>query len=385
MKQTDSLLPFLTESKKKALACKRDLEKIIGPFSFKNQRFNLALFGSILVAWFLLGTLLSSGAPKYKDPSASFARVQVIDSIAQEKTTYYKLQGSLEALNKVTLRAETPGLVKSISAEKGDELLLGESILNLSFESRLGRLREAQVLVDQRHLEYKNAQQLQSSKFRSKTAVAEAKSKMEAAQAALEQTQSDIEDTKVRAPFKGRVDTRYVQLGDYVKAGDALVDFVSLDPILAVVNISEKDIKRIKLGAHSTIDCQGQCTTGEVTFISKIADPNTRTYRVEITLDNSNGELLDGITTSIMIPVDTSMAHLFSPAALAMADDGIPGIKTVDEHNKVLFHPIDILNHDETGMWVKGLPGEARIITVGQYYVQTGDTVEPVLEQPPKE
>ncbi len=372
MKQTDFLQPFLKESKK-------TLQRYVGPLSFDNQRFNLFLVGVVLFLWFILGTIFSNTVPPAKNNENKLVRVQVINSKAQEKTTYYTLQGSLEALNKVTLKAETAGIVKSIPAEKGETLLKGQDILNLSFASRLSTLREAKAVVEQRLLDYNNAKKLQSNKFKSKTAVAEAKSQLESAQAALEQIQTDIEFTKVRAPFDGRVDTRYVQLGDYVKTGDKLLDYVSLDPLLAVVFVSEKDIHRIQLGSQTKIHCSDNCLAGEVTFVSAIADSNTRTYRVEITINNTDAMLSDGLTASIQIPVDTSKAHLFSPAAIAMDHDGKPGIKTVDQDNKVAFHTIDILNHDDTGIWVRGLPDETKVITVGQYYVKAGDTVDPVV------
>ena len=119
MKQTDSLPPFLIKAK-------NALQGYIGPFSIQNLRFNLFVVGVVLIVWFLLGTLLSNTSLPPKNNDNPVVRVQVINSKAQEKTTYYTLQGSLEALNKVTLRAETSGLVKSISAEKGNQLLKGE-------------------------------------------------------------------------------------------------------------------------------------------------------------------------------------------------------------------------------------------------------------------
>lgn len=357
----------------------QSVRKMIGPFSVRNSKFMLTIIGIFLVFWFVVGTILHDTSNKKVARDIKPVRVQVVESKAIVKTTYYTLQGTLEALNKVKLKAETSGSVQSIVADKGQKIYSGDTILNLSFDSRLSKLREAQALVSQRRLEYENAKKLQSGKFRSKTEVANSRSQLESAQANLEQIQEDIEDTKIRAPFNGVVDNRFVEIGDYVAIGDPLVDFVSLDPLLGVVNVAEKDIHLIKVGAECLIDCKGSCRTGRVTFKSSIADPDTRTYKVEIQVDNPRGDIPDGITASIHIPIETSPAHLFSPAAIAMDDEGRPGIKIVNKENVVEFYNIDILNHDQTGVWVRGLPEHVRIITVGQFFIRTGDKVEPVV------
>lgn len=376
MKQTGSSQLYL---KKKAQIAKSFLESHLGPLTVKNSRFLFALLLSTMLIWFLLGTVLQDTSIQPKQNNANLVKVQVIDSKAIEKTTYYTLQGTLQALNKVTLRSATKGFVKNIVSDKGTRLLNGETILNLSFDSRLSKLREAQALVEQRQLEFENAKKLQTNKFRSRTDVAGAKSVLESAQANLEQIQEDIEDTKIRAPFDGQVDLRHVELGDYVREGDPLVDFVSLNPLIGVVNVAEKDIHLIKLGSECLIECKGSCRTGIVTFISAIADANTRTYTVEITVDNPDESIPDGITAAIRIPIETSPAHLFSPAAIAMDDDGRPGIKVVNQDNVVEFYKINVLNHDETGIWVRDLPEHVRIITIGQFFIRAGDKVDPIV------
>lgn len=379
MKKTDFMLPFL----KKALSF---LEKILGPLdqrvplnNFKNPKFNLFIGIIFLIFWFGLNSFFASSFNQNSTELPKKTRVQVVESHAQNKINYHTFQGHLEALNKVTLKAETAGIVKNISVEKGLKVHGGQEIMLLSFKARLAQLKEATALVAQRRLEYNNALKLQSNNFRSKTSVAEAKSKLEAAQAALESIQTEIEDTKIRAPFEGAVDRRYVQPGDYVQAGDSLVDFISFDPILAITFVPENTVPFLRQGTKALIECQGEALIGNISFISKIADPLTRSYRVEVTLPNPAGNMFDGLTVTVKIPVNQALAHFVSPAAIAMDDQGVPGIKTVGAEHKVHFYPINLLSHEEKGIWVAGLPKEALIITTGQYYVKVGEIVDPII------
>jgi multidrug efflux system membrane fusion protein len=86
------------------------------------------------------------------------------------------------------------------------------------------------------------------------------------------------------------------------------------------------------------------------------------------------------MTAEIALPLSTVPAHLVTPAILTLSDSGVIGIKAVDAANKVVFHPVQIVDTDQDGVWVAGLPREVTLITVGQEYVGIGETVRPVSE-----
>jgi multidrug efflux system membrane fusion protein len=52
-------------------------------------------------------------------------------------------------------------------------------------------------------------------------------------------------------------------------------------------------------------------------------------------------------------------------------------VKTVDDENVVHFYPIEIARAEIDGIWVTGLPDTVRLITVGQGFVNDGETVRP--------
>jgi multidrug efflux system membrane fusion protein len=84
----------------------------------------------------------------------------------------------------------------------------------------------------------------------------------------------------------------------------------------------------------------GRVVAGPVTFIGQQSDPQTRTYAVEIQLDNSDRSLRSGITAEIKIPVDRVLAQRVSPALFALDDRGEIGIRVLDENNIVHFHNV---------------------------------------------
>jgi multidrug efflux system membrane fusion protein len=65
---------------------------------------------------------------------------------------------------------------------------------------------------------------------------------------------------------------------------------------------------------------------------------------------------------------------------LALSDEGVVGVKTVDDDNRVVFHPAEIVRADGDSLWIAGLPERVRAITVGQGFVRAGDEVRPLAE-----
>ena len=111
-----------------------------------------------------------------------------------------------------------------------------------------------------------------------------------------------------------------------------------------------------------------------------VAEEATRTFRVELEVDNSDGALRIGGTAELRIPAETVLAHRISPSLLTLDDAGNIGVKIVDDAGRVEFVVADIAHSSNDGVWLTGLPETATIITVGQGYVASGAVVDAVAE-----
>ncbi|MCH8188922.1 MAG: hypothetical protein IIB66_09540, partial [Proteobacteria bacterium] len=69
------------------------------------------------------------------------------------------------------------------------------------------------------------------------------------------------------------------------------------------------------------------------------------------------------------------LAHLLSPAALTLNDEGVLGVRIVVPGNTVRFVPVKIIDDTADGIWLSGLPSVADLITVGHEFVRDGDRV----------
>jgi len=185
----------------------------------------------------------------------------------------------------------------------------------------------------------------------------------------------------VRAPFAGVIEHVPVERGALLNSGDICATVVALSPLRVVTQISERDIGDIKLGMVGHVDfVTGQKADGLVRFIAPAADEATRTFRVELEIDNPDNAIRVGVTAEIKVDLERTRAHRVAQSSLTLNDDGVLGVRAVDAENRVVFHPVEIIGANEAGMWVSGLPETVSLITVGQDFVVDGQTVRPMLK-----
>jgi len=340
--------------------------------------------------WVASGRLAEGdGLPPAQKPPAALSvaetapavRVRRIEPVA--RTLEEILRGRTEAIRKVDIKAETYGRIVALPVERGQEVEEGEIVAKLSLDDRQARLREANALLEQRRIEHNASKKLNDKGFRSDTQVAGTQAALEAAEAAVALAQSNLDNTVIRAPFAGLLDERPVEIGDYLKTGDMVAMVVDLDPMLVVANASEQIVGQLAPGQEGFArlgNGDGEEIAGTIRFVSSVADPATRTFRVELAVPNPNGKIADGLTAELRLPLGKVQAYRLSPAVLSLTDSGVIGVKIVDDEDRVSFVPVKIVASDSDGIWLTGLSGAVTLITVGHEFVRAGQKVHPIDE-----
>lgn len=301
-------------------------------------------------------------------------RAKIVTASLQTPTV--NIRGRTEFSFRVDVRTETQGKVVERLVVRGARVKAGDLLCRISTSDREVKLWEAQAALRQAQLEYNGALKLDKSGLQSDIGMAAAKTRLVTMQAQLKRRQLNLAHTRLRAPFDGIVEHLPAPIGAYLKVGGICASIVDLDPILMVGRVSERDIEHVKLGRAATATLlNGETIEGVVTFVSKDASVQTRTYEIEITVPNPDNAIASGLTLNINIPTESYQAHRISPALLTLDDAGNIGVRIIDENNRVLFQPVDIIKDASSGVWVSGLPRVTKIITVGQELVVEGDLV----------
>lgn len=355
--------------------------------------------------------------------------VVVQKSMAKSVDSGVLVRGRTEAARTIEVKAETTGRVISDPLRKGSEVSAGQVLCKLDpgtreialieaearlpeaellipeAESRIpeaaARISEAQARLVEAQISQRAATQLSQGGFATETRVAGANAAVEAALAAVESAKAgvaaaqtgvksaraavqaaeagiaaankEIERLSIAAPFSGVLESDTAELGALLQPGMPCATVIQLDPIVLVGFIPETAVSKVEVGAFAKARlASGSSVTGIVTFLSRSADLETRTFRVEIEAENSDGTIRDGQTAEITISSGGQDAHLLPISALTLDDGGVIGVRTVNADNIVEFMPVTLMRDTAEGIWVGGLPEAADVIVVGQEYVTEG-------------
>ncbi|PTX55626.1 multidrug efflux system membrane fusion protein [Litoreibacter ponti] len=372
-------------------------------------------------------TETSADAPPVAETAADDARVVSVvamRSTAQAIDNAVLLRGRTEAQRQVDVRAETSGLVasdplrKGASVEKGQllckidpgtrEAALEEARARLpEARARLpearGRVLEAEARLREAEINDNAAKQLSADGFASEVRVAGTQAAVESARAGLETARAGVESARagilgaeaaiaaaekeierleIRAPFSGLLETDTAELGSLMQPGGLCATVIQLNPIKLVAFLPETEVAKVEVGARAGGRTNaGQTVEGQVSFISRSSDMETRTFRVEVSVDNNDFSLRDGQTAEILIGAEGQRAHLLPASALTLNDEGTLGVQTATAENTAQFAPVKILRDTAQGVWLSGLPEEVAVITVGQEYVTSGVAIKPTFQE----
>jgi len=322
------------------------------------------------------GDMIETSAPvtdSARDETDPGVSVVALRSVAQSVDSAVILRGQTEAARQVVVKAETSGLVESEPLRKGARVTTGQLLCKLEVGTRNATLAEAEARLAEALIGFNAAESLSEEGFASETRLAATRAALQSAQARVEAALKEIERLEIRAPFAGLLESDTAELGALMQPGAPCATIIQLNPMKLVGFAPETEVNRIALGAMAGARlATGQRVAGQVTFLSRSADPTTRTFRVEIEIPNVDLSIRDGQTAEILIASEGRNAHLLPQSAMTLDDDGRLGVRLVGAGDRAEFAPVALLRDTRDGAWLSGLPEEAAVIVSGQEFVTDG-------------
>ncbi|MFZ2288289.1 MAG: efflux RND transporter periplasmic adaptor subunit [Halopseudomonas yangmingensis] len=337
------------------------------------------LLSLVLLVWLLSGprhVALDSVEPD-QPPVSELARVEVRWLQAQPMQRQLTVQGQIEAWRRVELRAQISATVRRLDQDKGQQVAEGQLLLTLSEDERPAQLARSEADVRQRENDLTAAQRLLERKLISANELVRLESELAKARADLQTARLQLAHTRIHAPFAGVYDQRLVEPGDFVQPGQSLLTLVDTSRLKVSAQVAQQQVEPLQVGQPVTVELlDGRQLSGTLHFIAAAADPDSRSFRIEVVVDNPEGLRLAGASATLRIATGETLAHQLSPALLSLDEQGRQGVKWVNEAQQVQFTPIQLLSADHSGAWVSGLPERVALITVGQGFVEPGQQVE---------
>jgi multidrug efflux system membrane fusion protein len=374
---------------------------------FKLNKIFAVLVFAVAAAWVLTGKFSSVGSEMHEgsavaavstegaaaaedaaaDPAAgeteadSPRKVRVAEVPLLDYQRKIRISGFTDANKRVILAARSSGMVRTMDVTEGDVVAEGDVLLQLDIEGRDLALSTAEQLLTQRKADAEAYRRLLASGDMPELQVNAAMTALREAESQVEMARIELDRTRVSAPFAGILDAVDGEVGTWVSQGTPVATLLQLDPLVALVEINENSLGLIGIGDGAKVHlANGQDVSGTVRFISRDASVQTRTYRVEVEVPNPGNSLPSGMSAEIEFLSRPEKATILPRSVVLLNDEGILGVRLVDDAGKVSFQPAEILDDTAEGLVLQGIPDGARIIVLGQNFVQDGDMVEATLE-----
>jgi len=312
---------------------------------------------------------------KTQGDAAPARSVRIQTFTAKDMPIDVPLRGQTKAKATVTASAETTGIVASVAVSKGQTVKTGDLLCTLDQGTRQAAVAQAEASVAQAETVFNATQSLINKGSAAPNTLVVAQASLKAAQTALDQAKAELDRTEIRAKSDGVVQDPLTTVGSMLSAGSPCATIVQMDPIVFTGNVPEARIGYARLGLPATVSTvTGKTAQGKVSFIASVADSATRSFPIEIEIPNADGSLQAGLTATAVVNLGSTKAQLLPQSVLTLDDEGTLGVRAV-ENGKVTFYPVTIASDTREGVLVTGLPATLDVITVGQEFVQAGQTV----------
>ena len=197
--------------------------------------------------------------------------------------------------------------------------------------------------------------------------------------ARLEEQQSF---TTIKAPQDGWLETIHLEKGEIASEGGAVAELLGLAKILLTVPVPQARINDVVIGDKVAIVINNQQDyQGQVQKIASDANPATRTFNVEIALDNKDGKLRSGMSAEAAIIIDDAKAYRISPAHLNVDADGQLTAKIANQAGFVETVHVTLERTEGNMAYVTGLQDGMIVLAAGQAFLSDGDKVTYSLEE----
>lgn len=335
---------------------------------------------SRLASFLLCAATLAAAAVPARAQSGQPTPVEVAevrrDSVVQEATAV----GTLVSNESVMIRPEIAGRIVEIGFEEGQRVERGQQLFKLDDQVYQAELADAQARLQLATRNLQRARELTQRGAGTERALDQAQAEAETARAAVELARARLTKTTIEAPMEGITGLRQVSVGDYVTAGQDMVNLEDIVPIKVDFRIPERFLGPLQVGQTVRVSADafpGRDFTGQVYAVNPQIDPSARSIHVRAILANDDGVLRPGQFVRVGLQLARNEQALLVPEQAIVPRGGARYLfKVVDGKAVQTEVRVGQRRFGEVEI-VSGIAAGDVVVTAGQMKIRDGAAVAP--------
>ncbi len=305
--------------------------------------------------------------------------VEVAEVTIGDISAYFSGTATIEAEEETDVVAKVGGVVKKIFAEEGDYIKEGQALAKLDDEKLLVQVEQAKATLKKLENIYQRNEELFKKSLISAEEFQRTKYEYEHQKAAYDLVQLDLNYSSIRSPISGVVAQRKIKVGNMVLPNQATFQVTSLDPLLAVLHVPERQMGKLRVDqpAKMSIDAIKDVEfIGKIKRVSPVVDPATGTVKVTIEMHDPSRQLKPGMFARLNIIYDVRKNTMLVPKDAIMAEDKESAVYVVKD-SLALRQVVETGYVNTTHIEVlSGLAPQDTVVTTGKGSLKDSSKVE---------
>jgi membrane fusion protein (multidrug efflux system) len=286
--------------------------------------------------------------------------------------------GTIFSNEAVTVSSEIPGRLQEIHFQEGQPIDKGAPLFTLEDSVYRAQLADAEAKLKLAEQTHKRRTTLLSSQYATAQSADESASAVAVNTAAVELARVQLEKAHITAPFSGIVGLRRVSVGEYITAGQALVNLEAIDPVKADFRVPEKFLPAIRVGQTIRIKVDafpGGSFEGKVYAIDPRLDVAGRSLLVRAVVPNGDQRLRPGLFARVTVLLQLKEDALTVPEQAIVPQGDSQFVFKIMDGKAHLTKVITGTRRDGRVEIVDGLAAGDQVVTAGQLKIRDGSAV----------
>lgn len=300
--------------------------------------------------------------------------VRVENVYARNVEQTREFTATVEANIANNIAPQSPVRIQDILVEVGDRVRKGQKLVQMDNNN----LKQAKTQLENLRIEFGRIDELYKIGGASKSEWDTKKMSLDVAETSYNNL---VENTQLISPIDGIITARNYDKGDLYSAGNPVLVVEQIRPVKLKVNVSEAYFANVHKGmpVNIKLDVYGdELFKGKVSLVYPTIDATTRTFPVEITIDNQNERVRPGMFARASMSFGTKN-HVVIPdlAIVKQSGSGDRFVFVLNNDNTVTYQKVELGRRIEDAYEVlSGIENGAKVVTAGQSRLTNGSSVE---------
>ena len=294
---------------------------------------------------------------------------------------FIEVQGTVEAEQSVELFPESSGNITNIFVEEGQNVYKGQTLIQIDNSILKTNMAELQTQLELASTTYERQKRLWDQNIGSEIQFLQSKAKKEGLENSIESLKAHAKKLKISAPFSGTVDEVFSKIGGLATPMTPAIRLVNLKQVHVESEVTETFLKHIQKGTEVELffPTIGKNISTKVSQVGNYINPNNRSFKIRIKVNNPNSELKANLLADLKIN-DFKQNGIVIPTKLIqknrMGDSFVYTLKKEkDAYVVEKTYIVQKMTYANESFIEKGLLEDVLIVDKGARLIKVNETV----------